>query len=496
MSSETVTSPAVVDALFPVPSLPPSTLAPRRFPNGGPEPTASLLKTLKHNHVQSHVFFNQFSFHNHAAHHLLCIWAMGANGPLIESAYYDTHLDHMRDAFEAPVVITEENFNEYLGDENYYNAYLKYFHELVLTKSASELLEEYIFSPRYNIDPTREAKGEKQAEMLNRFLEIIMHPLIHTGYGAEFGLPGILAEGLAQTCVHPAGATVLVSRLLFKSENSLQAAPPKPKTHAFTILARMLKDSRFSDKILDKHEYAEMLQSRGDVINEYAAQWEVEINSQKDFEEYLEQLIWTSVLIYGMGSWSATKPYAADFFTMHSVTSALFLPSVCAHVSHRSQSLLLRAHFLASITWWLVRGRPSFPVTQFLSSPTAPTLPKLFGAQPTPGSSALPSPTSEHAITPNAWYPLLQSTLVHPNEHLCKLQRALAHFADLYGSRGKGHFVGTELAEAEGLDGTLFIRVALLTADRLGWVREGEENSGIWNYQEFERAARERDAME
>lgn len=31
--------------------------------------------------------------------------------------------------------------------------------------------------------------------MLNRFLAGVLHPIIHTGYGAEFGLPGMLVEG-------------------------------------------------------------------------------------------------------------------------------------------------------------------------------------------------------------------------------------------------------------------------------------------------------------
>ena len=50
----------------------------------------------------------------------------------------------------------------------------------------------------------------------------------------------------------------------------------------------MLKDPQFSDKILDKHEYAEMLESRGNIINEYAAHWVVEINSHKDLEYYMD----------------------------------------------------------------------------------------------------------------------------------------------------------------------------------------------------------------
>lgn len=87
-------------------------------------------------------------------------------------------------------------------------------------------------------------------------------------------------------------------------------------------------------------------------------------------------------------------------------------------------------------------------------------------------------------FAPNPWLPIVQTTLVHPNEHLCKLQRALWHFADVYGGRAKGRWVeqdkdnGESAQGLEGLkelDGTLFIRAAGLTADRLGWMREGEE---------------------
>lgn len=31
--------------------------------------------------------------------------------------------------------------------------------------------------------------------MLNRLLEILIHPVIHVGYGAEFGILGLIAEG-------------------------------------------------------------------------------------------------------------------------------------------------------------------------------------------------------------------------------------------------------------------------------------------------------------
>ncbi|KAG2105405.1 hypothetical protein BD769DRAFT_155945 [Suillus cothurnatus] len=345
--------------------------------------------------------------------------------------------------------------------------------------------------------------------------------------------PGMLAEGLAQASVHPARATVLVSRLLFPETRTLSAGQNRTCTQ-LTILSQMLVDSRFWTRILEKHEFEAMLVSHGELINSYAEMWTCEINSQEDFSRHLEELVWASTLMYGVSSWDGeSEEYRADFFTMHSVTSCLFLPSLCAHLSYRSQSLLLRAHFLASITWWLVRGRPALPLRKFFAAPLAP-LPSpahfkyattLPGVLPQPAASTLLGGDSPHTVTPNVWYPILQNTIVHPNEHLCKCQRALAHFAILYGHREAGFMSealssgpiiscpetpllpgGLELAEGECkaleapewefLDGSVFLRVAWLTGAALGWVRDGEPNSGAWDYQEFERVALERDELE
>ncbi|KAG6373572.1 hypothetical protein JVT61DRAFT_6220 [Boletus reticuloceps] len=514
----TPSSQDVLCRLFPGVRSPPSLLAPGRVPNSGPEATAALLKALRDNHERSHVFFNEFSFHNHSVHHLLAIYALGAPGPVISAAYEGTHLDHLRVAFVAPdkVTITDDNFADYLGNDQYYNAYLDYFHRVVLEPGAtiSTILEKYIFSLHYNVRTPQQ--GAEQPQMLNRLLEILIHPIIHVGYGAEFGILGLIAEGLAWTSVHPAGATTLITRLIFTPTGTMPITDlerqepewmPKPgsRLRALNILSLMLRDPRFGSKALDKHEYAAMLESHGEVINKYGEMWDCHIESQEDLEERVEELIWAATLMYGVGSWDGNEAeYRADFFTAHIVTSVLFIPSICAYLSHPSQTKLLRAHFLTSITWWLVRGRCSFALKEFTSQPLPPlpNIPSakysntLPGSQPTLPACALPSPASPYAITPNPWYPILADTLVHPNEHLCKVQRALAHFNVLYGHREAG-FVLDSLSkdgvdvdpEYAYLDGTIFLRAAWLTGSALGWVSHGEDNTGIWNYQEFHRAA-------
>lgn len=59
--------------------------------------------------------------------------------------------------------------------------------------------------------------------------------------------------------------------------------------------------------------------------------------------------------------------------------------------------------------------------------------------------------------------------MVIPDDHAPKLQRALAHYGVLYGTRTSGQpdFANTELPFANQLDGTLFIRTAGLTDVRL-----------------------------
>lgn len=517
--------PEILARLFTGLRPPPSVLAPARIPNNGPDALAALLDALRDNHERSHVFFNQFSFHNHSAHHLLAIYALGAPGPVITAAYQNTHLDHQRIAFVAPnsVVITDENFTDYLGNDQNYNAYLDYFHRVVLQPGAtiSDLIEKYVFSDHYNIRTPKE--GAQQPEMLNRFLEILLHPIIHVGYGAEFGLLGMIAEGLAWTAVHPAGATTLISRLLFTPERTtplteLEKQEPgwMPKSgarlRALNILSLMLRDPRFfGSRVLDKHDFADMLVSHGEIFNKYAEMWDCNIESQEDLEKYLEEIIFADMLMYGVGSWDGDGvEYRADFFTGHIVTSALFLPSLCAHVSRRSQTLLLRAHFLTSITWWVVRGRPPFPLKEFTStplppfpnSPSAKYPTALPGPQPTAAPDALPSPNSPYAVVPNPWYPILANAIVHPNEHLCKFQRALAHFGSLYGHRQAGFVMeslskdGVEVdSNYAYLDGSVFLRVAWLTSAALGWVVLGESNTGVWNYQEFEQKAKDDLAM-
>ena len=124
---------------------------------------------------------------------------------------------------------------------------------------------------------------------------------------------------------------------------------------------------------------------------------------------------------------------------MHVLTSSLFLPPFVAYLSPRASTLLLRKHFATGLAWWVARGRPTLDIRPFYAH-TAPD------------------------ATPNPWLGLVEGALVHTDDHFVKAQRTLLHFATVYGERAPGTFDGALLKGAEILDGSLFVRVAQLTA--------------------------------
>jgi Questin oxidase-like len=55
---------------------------------------------------------------SHAAHRALALWALGAPGDAIREGYKGD-CTYEKPAVQSPATITEENFEEYLGDHRY-----------------------------------------------------------------------------------------------------------------------------------------------------------------------------------------------------------------------------------------------------------------------------------------------------------------------------------------------------------------------------------------
>ncbi|KAG1860779.1 hypothetical protein F4604DRAFT_1126059 [Suillus subluteus] len=475
--------------LFPAPSPPPTVLCPQRLPGCDLESLKALQHVLIDNHNRYHIFFNHIKFNSHITHRALAIYAMGGSGPVIE-AFYQQDSQNQRPAFASPKPITEQNFVEHLGDENFYEAYTTFFDKAIEEKGAAATLEEFVFSDKYNFNPGRDAAS--QPNMLSRFVDGLMHPLIHCGYGVEFGLKGMLSEGLAMTALrddHPRRFLPLplsvaqVTSDVDKTETKftsmvLDDTPMIPNkaaieqgTHAFSILARVLKDPSLAPDGPRQYiaQYPDTLTAHEDKIRAYVDQWTIDLSIPGEIERKMEECIWTTSVMYAVGGWSE-KGFTADLFLMHLVTSSLFIPSLIASLSPRAQVLFLRVYFASAIASWISRGRPCFNFKRFFKSTSpVPNTPNNLAVPP--ADSAL----TQDAQPPNPFLPLIQSSITHPDDHHTKIQRAFAHFSTIYGPRPKGYFAGTELDGADELDGSLFLRAAVLTADHMGWVGKGEE---------------------
>jgi Questin oxidase-like len=162
---------------------------------------------------------------------------------------------------------------------------------------------------------------------------------------------------------------------------------------------------------------------------------------------------------------------------MHLITSSLFLPPVAAYFPPHAIQLLLRLYFATILATWITKGRPTIHIKEFMASTSSsPQEPIKSRSKP-----AKDTFTPDN-VTPNPWLAIIQSVVEHPVDHLTKLQRTLMHWANLFGSRPAGYLAGgkEQLDDIELIDGTLFIRVAGATMDKLGWMREGQER-GAWH---------------
>lgn len=133
----------------------------------------------------------------------------------------------------------------------------------------------------------------------------------------------LLCIGLAQATIHPAepqSSLIIPSSLFLQDDNELVSRlaqgvrldDAKTGTHAFTILARILADPRFD---LGKPEgqpslFTVALHKTGDAVRELVDQWDL----TGDLHKKLEQLLWTNVLIYGVGGSEKSDDFNADFF--------------------------------------------------------------------------------------------------------------------------------------------------------------------------------------
>jgi Questin oxidase-like len=183
-------------------------------------------------------------------------------------------------------------------------------------------MEDYVFSTNANIAKDSALPQNQQPRMLARFISGILHPFIHAGYGAEFGLPGMMAEGLAQCAVHAPVAGPLVPSSLFDGTSVKESADSGSQVTAtvFDILGEVYDEIQGKPRRAPKAPgLPAALAQHAPTLLKHANKWELDADKLGE-EEYLnakiEELVLLVVSIYGVGGWTSrgAKEFRADFF--------------------------------------------------------------------------------------------------------------------------------------------------------------------------------------
>lgn len=356
---------------------------------------------LQENHEQHHIFFNNSGFHNHIAHHLLTVYALAATPSQIQK-HYDDNKTYQRPPQPIESAIMERmedpsQFHKFLGNERYYNDYLRFFQGEMDKKGWENVLNEYVFA------------GDERADaMLVRMFAGFLHPIIHLGFGVEFHQPAIIAEALAQAAVHDGwmqplfiGAEQAASKPSGPSKSIVELLD---ETHAEKRLAKAadVDGNRIRDGIL-KTEAQTMI----DIVAQY------HISSASELEERTAEM--TNAAAYFSGA--AQRPNKAikfDFFYMHCINCSIFFSAFLKQdwLSDANKIRLLEWKARNDVTLYASRGCPDLVADEIANY--KPSKPSAGEADP--------------------WHDIFERVKNFADDgHGAKLVRALAHGQQICG---------------------------------------------------------------
>ncbi|KAJ6474833.1 hypothetical protein C8R45DRAFT_1159993 [Mycena sanguinolenta] len=456
------------------------------LPGATPESTALVEKLVLKDVTEHHCFWTDGHFHNHLSHHILSLHDLGASVECIQKMYnFTAAIQRPLYANGVPPAPAEANringgnWTNYFGEANshMYPDYLAFFSAEIATHGVPGALERYVFSPEANGNGTM---------MLARFVSGLVHPMIQAGFGIEFGQDAYLAEGLTQAALTTPECAVVVDgasgfpdvksgaskatllSLMREGGIRLPAPPPDPqRIERFTIEEFM--------------NWSASVPKLGPTFDEIFAKWTFTLSADtaandKEITSKVEECMWLATLLLGWNAKPGKKP-RVDFVIMHFVTASLLMRAVLDVVReplHKAQLLQMFARSMALHV--LLRGRPRID----------PALVMSYPAYPAPSKSK--TTVSGTPAYGSAWLAVLNNACVHTEAHVIKAIRALFYCAQHYGSTPAGAVIGAvdengqeTHKNAAMLDGTMFIRVAGVLSDAVGWVAHGEEEV-FWDF--------------
>ncbi|TKA26333.1 hypothetical protein B0A50_05112 [Salinomyces thailandicus] len=267
---------------------------------------------LQKNHEKHHVFFNRSGFHNHIAHHLLTLYALGAGPGEIQEAY-NGNVGYQRppqplDGAALAELHDLEKFSSRLGEEKHFNDFLVFFQDEMARSSWQDVVNKYLLA------------GDERADgLLARTYSGFLHPCIHLGFGVEFHQPAIVAEALAQAAVHDH----YLSPFFKLAEMSAREGGSEPSGTMVELLDAihanpdLQKAPRWSD---DNKLRDGIINRAAERMVHYASQYRVQPD---ELERKTAEMI-NATAYFTAGAQRPGKAIKWDFYFIHSVNCAIF----------------------------------------------------------------------------------------------------------------------------------------------------------------------------
>ncbi|KAI1328253.1 hypothetical protein F5Y16DRAFT_420141 [Xylariaceae sp. FL0255] len=281
----------------------------------GPNPESSsevANELLQKNHDQFHMFFRPVAGHNHISHSILTVLAMGGGPTQIWRAYADGEpIQRPLPVKDARVVESLEDpkvFKSRMYTLDEYTNFLAFFEAQIRAKGWQAVVHEYCLSRT----PTAEA-------MLAQLYEGLYHPIIHLGFGIEFQLPSLIAEGLAQAAAQD---PLYIDAFFQKSETLAESVAPTPLVDLYHMV-HADKKLRTASKFEHRASWIRdsVLPTAIDEIVAIAARFQVKPD---EVECATAEMISCAAYCAGAAQ-RPGKQRKIDFFQMHIVTSSIFI---------------------------------------------------------------------------------------------------------------------------------------------------------------------------
>ncbi|KAF9405356.1 hypothetical protein BGZ94_003626 [Podila epigama] len=313
----------------------------------------------------------------------LATFALGGSSRDLYQIYKKFRPDKERIPPTPTIHITTRNWKDWLGHKRYYHDYLDFFdQELRQLEAKSEL------------QPTTPQAVPESWPIVAEYLAPLIPglcaatgPLIHLGYGIEFGSRLAVAEGLAYACISFQSATTCFIPTTSSPSWTSHCATgdnskkmPNVQTPSVSILNMIRNDKRL-DGMFDAGFQGKLnvvMSSRVSLLKSYLGMWAAQVGSVSDALLDLSQttslLLFTGTNRFGDGQ-QLDKNLANVLLATH---AARFLVKILPTQNQKEQ--LLKVVWMSLVATYVVQGRP-----KVAASRTVATLPMMSEAAPQDG---------------------------------------------------------------------------------------------------------------